>query len=478
MKCKSVLIVGSEAVPFIKTGGLADVIGTLPPHLKALGLDVRVMLPLHSDIKKKYIGKLEHICNFYIHMGWRTQYVGVEAMNYEGVTYYFIDNEHYFGGPIYKGGEAEIEQYCYFSRAVVDALPAIGFVPDVIHLNDWQCAAVAMLIKTQYANGPQGKIRCVMTIHNLIYQGRANLGLVKDLLNVSDTYATSQYLESYGDANLLKSGLIFADKLSTVSPTYAEEIQNDYFGEGLAGVLNMRSRDLTGILNGIDTESYDPRTDDSISYNYSYETLQDKRKDKEALIDELGLFIDADTPIIGMVTRLTQQKGLDLVMRVLDEMMREDVAIVALGSGDHEYEDFLRGAEHRYKGRVVSWLGYSDQVARRVYAGADFFLMPSKFEPCGIAQMISLRYGALPIVRETGGLVDTVTPYNEFTGEGNGFTFSNYNAHDMLHVIRLALRVYKDKPTLKRLIKNAMAEDNSFKTSAKEYQKLYNSAMG
>ena len=477
MKCKSVLIVGSEGLPFVKTGGLADVVGTLPPQLKALGMDVRVMLPLHSSIKKKYIGQLEHICNFYIHMGWRTQYVGVETMTYEGITYYFIDNEYYFGGPVYKGGEAEIEQYCYFSRAVVDAMPAIGFVPDVIHLNDWQTAAIAMLIKTQYGNAPQGKVRCVLTIHNLIYQGRANMGLVKDLLNLSEAYTTSQYLEAYGDANLLKSGLVFSDKLSTVSPTYAEEIQNAYFGEGLDGVLNARSNDLVGILNGIDTKSFDPAADASIPFPYTYGTLGEKRKDKEALIAELGLTIDADTPVIGMVTRLTQQKGLDLVIRVLDEILQENVALVLLGSGDRDYEDFFRGAEYHYKGRMVSWLGYNDQVARRIYAGADFFLMPSRFEPCGISQMIALRYGTLPIVRETGGLADTVIPYNEYTGEGNGFTFTNYNAHDMLHVIRLALSVY-GTPAMKRLIKNAMAEDNSFKTSAKEYQRLYQSAMG
>jgi len=472
-----ILIVGAECAPFAKTGGLADVIGTLPGELCKMGLDARVMLPLHSQIKRKYMGELRHVCNFYVHLGWRTQYVGVESLRLGSVTYYFIDNEYYFGGPIYKGGYAEGEQYAYFCRAVMDSLPLIDFMPDVLHINDWHTAVIPLLIKTQYAGQPQEEIKTLLTLHNLCYQGKFSKEFLQDLLGIGDESFAPEVMGDDAGGNFLKAGLKYADKLNTVSPTYAEEIQDPYYAEGLEAAIAYRREDLSGILNGIDTAEFNPGADEYITAAYSVRDFSGKVKNKDALLAEMGISTPPGTPLIGMVTRLTAQKGLDLVRAVLDDIMREDVALVVLGSGDREYEDFFREASYRYCGRIAVRTEYNNALAHRIYAGADFFLMPSKFEPCGIAQMIALCYGTLPIVRETGGLADTVCPYNEFTKEGNGFTFTNFNAHDMLNVIRLALRVYRDERTFHLLRKNAMAEDNSFSCSAKEYKKLYLSML-
>ena len=473
-----VLIVGAECAPFAKTGGLADVIGTLPGELTKLGMDVRVMLPLHSQIKRHYVSELHHICNFYIHLGWRTQYVGVESMKYNGVTYYFIDNEFYFGGPIYKGGNAEGEQYAYFSRAVIESLPLVGFMPDIMHLNDWHTAIIALLIKTQYGGAPQGNIKTLFTIHNLIYQGKLPRPFIQDLLGIDEGCFVPEIMGDEGDCgNFIKAALKFADKISTVSPTYAQEILSPYFAEGLEGALNYRSDDLWGILNGIDTETFDPQTDVHLPAHFSAKDMSGKEENKKCLMEEMGLHWSPGTPLVGIVSRLTPQKGLDLIKGVFDEIMQEDLALVVLGSGEAEYENFFRDAAYRYSGRVAVRTEYNDPLAHRIYAGSDLFLMPSRFEPCGISQMIALRYGTLPIVRETGGLYDTVTPYNEFTKEGNGFSFTNYNAHDMLNVIRMAVRVYQEADTLRLLRRNAMAEDNSFAASAKEYARLYQSMI-
>lgn len=468
-----VLIVGAECTPFAKLGGLADVIGTLPGELKKLGVDARVMMPLHAQIKSAHREELSHLCNFYIHLGWRTQYVGVETLSYEGITYYFIDNEYYFGGPVYRGGEAEGEQYSFFCRAVLEALPLIDFIPDILHINDWQTAAIPILLRTQYSHAPQSHAGILLTLHNLCYQGKFSKEFLQDLLGIEDRYFTYEYLMNGDCANLLKSAIIFSDKINTVSPTYAQEIKNIYYAEGLEGSLAYRSKDISGILNGIDRREFDPQNDPNICAPFSAKDQKGKQKNKCALIQELGLPVEPDTPVIGMVSRLTSQKGLDLVKAVLDDIMMENVGVVVLGSGDQEYERFFRDAAPRYCGRLAVRTEYNNALAHRIYAGSDFFLMPSRFEPCGISQMIALRYGSLPIVRETGGLVDTVKPYNEFTLEGTGFTFTNYNAHDMLYVIRLALHVYRDAEKLALLREHAMMEDNSFASAAKEYQKLY-----
>lgn len=473
----SILMVGAECAPFAKTGGLADVIGVLPGELKTLGYDVRVMLPLHAQIKRSYAEKLEHVCSFYVHLGWRTQYAGVEKLECGGVVYYFIDNEYYFGGPIYKGGEAEGEQYSFFSRAVLEALPLIDFIPDVLHANDWHTGMIPMLIKTQYGNAPQGAIKTLFTIHNIGYQGKFSVDFVKDLLGIPNGYFTPDYIEAYGSANFLKAALVFADALNTVSPTYACELQDAYFAEGMEGMLQKRKHDLVGILNGIDTHIFNPATDQHIAAPYTEKDLAAKQTDKRALLKELSLTVSDDTPVIGMVTRLTAQKGLDLVVCVLEELLQREVALVILGSGETQYEHMFMDAAYRHCGRMAVRTEYNDPLAHRIYAGADFFLMPSRFEPCGISQMIALRYGTLPIVRETGGLADTVFAYNEYTGEGNGFSFANFNAHDMLHVIDLALRIYQNKSAMHALMKNAMREDYSFTASAKEYAALYESML-
>lgn len=477
MNKPKVLIVGAEATPFAKTGGLADVIGALPRALIGQGVDVRVVLPKHGIIKQNYGRELKVIATMNISMGWRTLYLGIETLEKDGVTYYFIDNEYYFGDCIYKGGEAEAEQYAYFCRAVVEAIPYFNFVPDVIHVNDWHTAIIPFLLRTQYPDTPQGRAKTILTIHNLQYQGQISFDLARDILQVDDRYFTSECLEAYGSANMMKAGLLFADKITTVSPTYAREILDPYYGRGMEGILNMRKKDLVGILNGIDTKEFDPYRDPYIQTKYSKDDMTGKYEDQSALLKELDIHVGAGTPVIGMVTRLTEQKGLDLVRAVLEEVLFENVAFVLLGSGEQQYENYFKYIAGRYPDKTAICLGYSDSLAHRIYAGSDFLLMPSMFEPCGISQMIAQRYGTLPIVRETGGLVDTVRPYNIYSQEGNGFSFSNYNAHDMLNVIRFALTVHEDKPALAKLIKSAMEIDNSFSKSAGEYAALYRSLL-
>jgi len=477
MKAPKILIVGAECMPFAKTGGLADVLGTLPQELIKLGADARVILPYHRVVKEKYKDKVKHVTDFYVTLGWRNQYVGVEKIDNDGVTCYFIDNEFYFGGPIYKGGEAEGEQYAFFTRAVLEAIQKIGFIPDIIHCNDWHTGLIPMLLKTQYQGTELKKARTVFTIHNMMYQGKFPFGFVSDLLDIEPKYYTSRYLEAYGCANFMKAALVFSDKLSTVSPSYAEEIKLAYYAYGMEGILNARAGDLVGILNGIDTEEFDPETDRYIPCHYSAEDLSGKRENKAKLLESLGMNVNPDVPLIGMVSRLTSQKGFDLVMRVFNEIMGENVSVILLGTGDPAYESFFRGMEEAYKGRVCAYISYDNALSHQVYAASDLFLMPSKFEPCGISQMISLRYGTLPIVRETGGLKDTVHPYNKFTKEGNGFSFANYNAHDMLEVIRFALSVIEDEEQRTLLMKRGMAEDNSFTASAKKYYEMYQSLL-
>ena len=473
-----ILMTGSECAPFAKTGGLADVIGTLARELKNLGFDIRLMLPFHRVIKEQYRQCVRHVVHFSVDVGRHSQYVGVEQYDWEGIPVYFIDNEHYFGQAIYCGGNFEGEQYAYFSRAVLEALPVLDFVPDIIHANDWHTAMIPMLIKTQYDSHPQGKCKTVLSIHNLGYQGRFDFGYVSHLLGIEGRYDHPDYIEYHGDASYLKGGIVFADKLVTVSPTYAQEIRTPHYGEGLDGLLQTRIDDLMGILNGIDTQVFNPATDLLIPYPYDDLSLSKKQKNKEALIAELGLRIDPKTPLIGMVTRLTKQKGIDLVLHVFNEIMEAGCGFVLIGTGEKGYEHFFRGVAHRTGNRAVGVTQYNDPLAHRIYAGSDFFLMPSLFEPCGISQMIALHYGTLPIVRATGGLKDTVYAYNEYTGEGNGFSFENYNAHDMLHTVRYALRVYKNKARLKSFRQRAMRQDLSFKKSALAYAKLYLLTLG
>ncbi|NCB50842.1 MAG: glycogen synthase GlgA [Clostridia bacterium] len=469
-----VLLAAAECAPLSKTGGLADVIGALPKSLAALGVDARVITPYHRVIKEKLDGQTEHMFSFSVNLGWRSQYVGVEKLVLDGITIYLVDNEFHFGDKIYRGGSAEGEQYAFFTRAVLEALPLLDFSPDILHCNDWHTGMLPMLIKTQYSPGDQEYLKTLLTIHNIAYQGNYDFGFVQDVFGIPDKYYTPEFIELRGSASFLKAGCVFADRLNTVSPTYAVEICNSYYGEGLEGILSARKGDLSGILNGIDTDVFNPRTDPLISHRYDRGHLSGKRICKESLMFEMGLSASPDAPIVAMVTRLTAQKGFDLVMCILDELVQHGLYFMLLGTGNKEYEDFMRLAEERHRGRVCSYIGYNEALAHRVYAGADMLLMPSRFEPCGLSQMIAMRYGTLPIVRETGGLKDSVRPYNRFTGEGDGFSFANYNAHEMKDAILSALDVYENQPeTWNRLINNAMSEDFGFARSAEEYVKLY-----
>ena len=470
----NVLLAAAECAPLSKTGGLADVVGTLPKALKKLGIDARVITPYHHCIKEKYGDKVEHMFYFYSRMGWRNAYVGLEKLVLDDITIYLIDNEQYFGDAIYRGGNAEGEQYSFFCRAVLDVIPNLDFSVDIIHCNDWHTAMMPMLAHTQYRGWVQDKIKYLLTIHNIKFQGRYSFDFVQDLLEVDSSYYTSEYLEQDGCANYLKAGCVFADRINTVSPSYAREILSPEYSEGLDGILNARSGQLTGILNGIDTKVFNPSRDPALPARYDRGHLKGKAQCKAALQEQMGLEGRPDVPIFAMVTRMTAQKGFDLVACVLDDLMsREDMQFMLLGSGEERFENFMRGAESRYRGKVCSYIGYNEDLAHLVYAGSDFFLMPSRFEPCGLSQMIAMRYGCIPIVRETGGLKDSVRPYNRFTGEGTGFTFANFDAWEMRDTIRSALSCYRNEEIMHGLINYAMQENFSFDNSAEEYARHY-----
>lgn len=471
-----ILFAASECVPFVKTGGLADVIGALPGELVRAGAEVRVILPLYRAIGQEVREKLEHVLYFYINLGWRRQYVGIEKLVKDGVTFYFIDNEQYFGRDyVYGSGDDEGERFAFFSKAVLESIAKIDFVPDVIHCHDWQTGLVPVLLKAQYRQLPLYRdIRTVFTIHNLHFQGLYPISATEELLSLGNWAYTMDNLEYYGQASFIKGGIVFADRVTTVSPTYAEEILTPYYGDGLDGLLRARRENLSGILNGIDTAEYNPETDPLIEANYTAGTFERKKLNKLALQRELGLEEDADAPLIGMVSRLSSQKGFDLVERVLDGIMNTDAQVVVLGMGEGKYMDLFGWAQWKYSGRLAASFQMNHKLAHRIYAASDLFLMPSMFEPCGLSQLISLRYGTLPVTRETGGLRDTVLSYNQYTGEGNGFTFFNYNAHDMLHVIERAVNVYREeRDVFIGLAKRAMGGEYGWDQSAKKYLSLY-----
>ena len=473
-----ILFVASEAVPFVKTGGLADVVGALAPVLAGKGHDVRVVIPDFSAIPHEYQAEMTHVCDFEVQLGWRRQYCGIEKIEKDGVTWYFMDNKYYFSRPyIYGMGGDEYERFGFFCRGVLNMLTLLDFKPDIIHSHDWQSGMIPALLKIQYSHLPfYSGIKTVFTIHNLQYQGIFGIREVQDILGLGDSLWTDDKLECFGCANFLKAALVYADLITTVSPSYAEEIQTAYYGERLDGLLRARKGDLFGVLNGIDLEDYNPETDSRIACNYSVGNLAGKAACKESLQKELGLDISPDTPIIGMVGRLSNQKGLDLVDYVISDIMHQDVQLVVLGMGEGRYFNLFSWAEGEYKGRVAARFTMDHVLAHKIYAGADIFLMPSQFEPCGLSQMIAMRYGTIPIVRETGGLRDTVLSYNEFSGEGNGFTFFNYNAHDMLHVIERSIGYYKNRKDIWQTLQHrGMTGDYSWTHSANEYMRLYES---
>ncbi len=469
-----VLLAAAECAPLSKTGGLADVVGTLPKSLKELGIDARIITPYHRIIKERYADKVEHMFYFYVRLGWRMEYAGIEKLELDGVTIYLVDNEHYFGNKIYLGDKAEGEQYAFFTRAVVDCIPNLDFTPDIVHCNDWHTAMIPMLARTQYPGCMQENLRFLLTIHNIAFQGKFGFDYVQDLFGIDSRYYTPEFIELNGCADFLKAGCVFADRINTVSPSYAREIMTPYYAEGLEGILNARSAQVTGIINGIDKATFNPHADKLLPATYDRGHLKGKAKCKAALQERMGLEVRGDVPLFAMVTRMTEQKGFDLVACALDDLMsRNDMQFMLLGTGDERFENFMRAAEYRYKGRLCAYIGYSEELSHLVYAGSDFFLMPSRFEPCGLSQMIAMRYGSIPIVRETGGLKDTVTPYNRFTGEGNGFSFANFDAWEMRDTVQLALSCYGNKEIMNGLISHAMQADFGFERSAEEYARHY-----
>lgn len=476
---KNILFVASEAVPFIKTGGLADVAGALPKYYNKEEFDVRVILPKYMSIPDEYKGQMKYNTHFYMDLAWRKQYVGIMELQYEGVTFYFVDNEYYFSGLMPYGNVYEdIEKFAFFSKAVLSSLPSLNFKPDIIHCHDWQTGLIPVYIKDVFAqNDFYHGIKTIMTIHNLKFQGIWDVKTVKDMTGLNAYYFAPDKLEAYGDANYLKGGLVYADRITTVSSSYAEEIKMPFYGEGLDGLIRARQNDLVGIVNGIDYDEYDPETDPFLYKNYSAKNFRkEKGKNKRALQEELGLNPDEKKFMIGIVSRLTDQKGLDLIDYVIEELCSEDTQLVVLGTGTEKYEHLFRHYAWKYSDRVSANIFYSNERSHKIYASCDAFLMPSLFEPCGLSQLMSLRYGTVPIVRETGGLKDTVVPFNEFEGIGTGFSFTNYNAHEMLNTIRYAKDVYYEKRReWNKLIDRGMAVDFSWNNSARKYEDLYRS---
>ncbi|WP_286146945.1 glycogen synthase GlgA [Neopoerus faecalis] len=475
-----VLYAASEAVPFCKTGGLADVAGSLPPALAAQGVETAVILPLYRRVKERFADQLTFLCYDYVDLAWRHAYCGLFSLKKDGVTWYFLDNEQYFGRPELYGCADDGERFGFFSRAVVKMLDHLDFWPDVIHCNDWQTALIPIYLKDDGVREERYRsVRTVLTIHNIEYQGRYDPYCLGDLFGLDRGWVDDGTLLLDGDLNLLKGAILTADAVNAVSPTYAQELKNPYFAHRMEGILTQCGYKLSGVLNGIDMKLYDPAADPRIAANYTAENISGKAADKAALQKALGLRPEPETPIIAMVSRLVTHKGLDLIREVMGDIMELPVQFVLLGSGDAAYEDFFRHAAERWPERMAIRLGYDEALSMAIYAGADLFLMPSRSEPCGLSQMIAMRYGTVPIVRETGGLKDTVQPYEAWRDAGTGFTFANYSSADMLHVIREAIYLYKDYPdAFARLRRRAMERDFSWNRSAGDYLKIYAAVTG
>ena len=478
-----ILFAASEAVPFMKTGGLADVTGSLPGYFDKKHFDVRIIMPKYLCMDEKWKAQLRFVCHFYVNLSWRRQYVGIFETVQNGITYYFVDNEFYFAGDKpYHNIYEDVEKFAFFSKAVLEALPYLDFWPDVIHCHDWQTGLVPVFLRTFYGDQRcYSNIRTVFSVHNLKFQGRFSLPAVIDITGLPEQIFSSDKLESYGEANYLKGGVVYADAVTTVSPTYAREIMTPEGGEGLDGLMRAREGSLYGILNGIDIREYDPQTDAYLANHYNETNhTEGKGLNKLKLQKLLGLPVDKDVFLLGMVSRMTDQKGFDLIAYVMDELMStERLQLVVAGTGEARYEEMLRYFAEKYPQKIHVTIGYSEELAHRIYGSCDAFLMPSLFEPCGLSQLMSLRYGTVPIVRETGGLKDTVMPYNEYEQTGTGFSFANYNAHEMLGSVRYAKYVYSSKRReWNKIIDRAMAKDYSWWTSAAKYQELYDWLIG
>ncbi|MCI8402723.1 MAG: glycogen synthase GlgA [Lachnospiraceae bacterium] len=478
---KKICFIASECVPFIKTGGLADVVGSLPKYFDKEKYDVRVIIPDYTCIAEQYRNQMQYRTHFYMYYNGRDRYVGVMEMDYEGIHYYFVDNQDYFSGPRpYTDMFFDLEKFSFFSKAALSILPVVDFRPDIIHCHDWQTGLIPVHLKDKFAGGEFYRgIRTVITIHNLKFQGVWDVKTIQRLSELSDYYFTPDKLEHFKNGNMLKGGIVYSDYVTTVSNTYAREIQMPFYGENLDGLMRARSGQLWGIVNGIDYEVYNPATDALIEKKYSVDTFRrDKVKNKVALQRELGLREDPKCMMIGIVSRLTDQKGFDLIQCIMDELCSDAIQLVVLGTGDAKYENMFRHYDWKYSDSVSAVIAYNDALSHKIYASCDAFLMPSLFEPCGLSQLMSLRYGTVPIVRETGGLKDTVEPYNEYEKSGTGFSFSNYNAHEMLQIIRYAEKVYYDrKKDWNKIVERAMKTDYSWKASAKKYEELYDTMM-
>ena len=470
-----VLYAASEALPFIASGGLADVAGSLPQALRKRLVGCRVVMPLYDGIKQELKDSMKFITSVSVPVAWRRQYCGIFEAKAGGVIYYLLDNQYYFKRDALYGFYDDAERFAFFARAILEIIPHIDFKPDIIHCNDWQTALTPLYYSTMYANQPgYENIKTVLTIHNIQYQGVYGEELIDNVVGID--HAHKNLIEYDGAVNLMKAGIECANAVTTVSPSYAKEILDPWYSHGLDTILRERSYKLRGILNGIDVENYNPETDKDVFKNYSVDNMRGKAVNKRELQKLLGLPEKKDTPVMGMVTRLVSHKGLDLCKAVLDELLATtDIQLVVLGSGDYQYEDFFRGLAQRYPEKVGLCLGFIPDLARKIYAGSDMFLMPSKSEPCGLSQMVALRYGSIPIVRETGGLRDSVTDSGD--NMGNGFVFSSYNAHDMLHAIKRAVEGYQDTKGWSILVKRAMESDNSWGKSANEYIKMYKEVL-
>lgn len=477
-KKMQIVFASAECAPFVKTGGLGDVAGSLPAALVRAGAEVIVMVPKYATIKDEYKAQMEHFSNFYVSLGWRNEYCGLEKLEHDGVTYMFIDNERYFARDYPYGFFDDGERFAFFSKAITESLQHLpaGFECDILHCNDWQTALAPVFLREFYQGLPlYDRVKTVFSIHNVAFQGQFSDTVMEDILGVAHIPAAASQLRCDAcSVNYMLGALRYADAITTVSPTYANEIQTPEFGEGLDGVLRERSYALQGILNGIDVAGFDPATDKRIAANYTVEDRSGKAVCKAKLQEELGLEVRDDRPLMVMVTRLTRQKGLDLVMYALDRILAGGVQVAVLGTGDRDYEDGLRYFQDKYPGTMAARIEFDPALSQRMYAAADMFLMPSKFEPCGLSQIIAMRYGTLPIVRETGGLKDTVQPYNEFTGEGTGFSFSNFNGDEMGDAVFRAARLFWDnREAWDQLVTQAMSQDFSWTRSADKYLDLY-----
>lgn len=470
-----VLIVASEAAPFAKTGGLADVIGSLPKSLKTQGVDVRVIMPKYSTISPEFTDKMKKVYEGTVQLSWRNQYCGVETLMQKHVRTYFIDNEQYFKRDHLYGYPDDGERFSFFCRAVLAVLPHIKFMPDVIHCNDWHTGMIATILKSEYSQVPgYDRLKTVYSIHNLKYQGIFPKELVGDVLGVDWGLFNSGAIELNGCVNFMKAGIVASDYITTVSETYAEEIQQPYFGEGLDGLIRGRAARLTGIVNGIDVDLYDPKKDKLLKQHYDKKNIQNKAVNKADLQARLGLPVHGDIPIVSVISRLVESKGIDLLLRTADELLdREKLELVIVGTGDTFYEEALRNLARRHPQQVSVNIFFDDTLARQVYAGSDMFLMPSRVEPCGIGQLIALRYGTVPIVRSTGGLRDTVISYDKYGNTGNGIVFDHYNAHEMLYAIKRGIQHFQFPYIWNKLVQNAIDSDYSWATSAAKYRNLY-----